>query len=603
MRKSVFCLISFIVPFLMLSQELNVIPKVNQVEFKEGVFNLNSTTQLVLNHDSINYLGDFLNNFLFDNYHINLINANGSVKNSINLTYDKSIEKESYELTINNESVVIKGDKGGLFNGLQTLIQLMPVEKTTSIKLPQLTIKDKPRFKYRGAMLDVGRYFFTIEEVKRFIDLMAYYKLNVLHLHLTEDAGWRVEIKKHPLLTKIGAWRRGTQIGHPHESFDKLPHGGYYTHEQIQDVVKYAQKRNITIVPEINMPGHTMAALAAYPELSCTKDSFKVLEHWGIQKDVMCAGNEYTYQFIEDVLDEIIEIFPSEIIHIGGDEVPKDRWKECPDCQERMKKENLKNENELQSYFVKRIGTYLQNKGRKIVGWDEIMEGGLQENAMVMSWRGEEGGIKAAKMHHEVIMTPNNYMYLDYYQSNPEDEPVNIHGNLPLELVYSYEPLSPKLPLENQKYIIGVQGNIWMEFIHSQAKLDYMAFPRLAAVAEVGWSVDVKKDLIDFQNRLSHNLNSLDFKNVNFRIPDPIGLKNIETIEDYLTITLESPIKEANIYYTLNGDDPMEKGLQYTRPIQIDLSNKNKVELKCIVRTLTGRVSGTRKAIYTKLEN
>lgn len=605
MKKATLIFGVLIFSFSLFSQELSVIPKVKSVDLAAGVFDIDSNTQIVINNSNLDYLGSFLHNFLEGNYQIALQKrvSNDVTDNGINFILDGSSQKEAYSLIITDKSVVIKGDTAGLFNGLQTLLQLMPLNASGSLQLPQVKINDEPRFNYRGAMLDVGRYFFTSEEVKRFIDLMAYYKLNVLHWHLTEDAGWRLEIKKYPLLTEIGAWRRGTQIGHPHKSFDKLPHGGFYTQEQIKDIVTYAHKRNITIIPEVDMPGHTLAALAAYPELSCTKGPFKVLENWGIQKDVMCAGNEYTYQFVEDILDEIMEMFPSKIIHIGGDEAPKDRWKECPDCQAKMKSEHLQNEDELQSYFVKRVGSYLQSKGRKMLGWDEIMEGGLPSNAMVMSWRGEESGIKAAKMHHEVIMTPNNYMYLDYYQANPEDEPLNIHGYLPLEVVFSYEPLSSKIPKENQKYIVGVQGNIWMEFIHSQAKLDYMAFPRLAAIAELGWSIDVKKDFTDFRKRLSHNLNWLDKKNVNFRIPDPIGLRNIETKENLLSVNLSPPIEGAKIYYTLNGDDPMERGILYTNPIKIDLSNQNKVELNCIVRTRSGRVSGTRKAIYTKIEN
>lgn len=602
MRKLVLSLISIIFPFFLFSQELNVIPKINQAELKEGVFTLDSTTQLVLSHNSMSYLGDFLNDFLIDNYQINLNKKSPDDlrNNSVNFILDTSFEEESYGLSINSESIVIKGDTAGLFNGLQTLMQLMPIEKTSSIILAQVEVKDQPRFKHRGAMLDVGRYFFTTEEIKRFLDLMAYYKLNVFHWHLTEDAGWRIEIKKHPLLTQIGAWRRGTQISHPHESFDKLPHGGFYTQEQIKDIVEYAQKRNITVIPEINMPGHTLAALAAYPELSCTKDSFKVLEHWAIQKDVMCAGSEYTYQFVEDVLDEVIELFPSKIIHIGGDEVPKDRWKECPNCQEKMRKERLGNEKELQSYFVKRVGDYLHSKGKRILGWDEIMEGGLLPNAMVMSWRGEEGGINASNMHHEVIMSPNNYMYLDYFQANPEIEPVNIHGYLPLDVVYSYEPISQKIKEENQKYIIGIQGNLWMEYIHSQEKLDYMAYPRLAAVSEIAWSIDNRKDFEEFQSRLSHNLNWLDKKRVNFRIPDPIGLTNVKTDEDEIFIKLEPPLKGSKIYYTIDGSDPMKSGLLYIDPVKIDLTDTDLIELNCIVRTLSGSVSGTRKAVYTR---
>ena len=610
MKEIVLKLIILFLPLSLLSQELNVIPKVMKAEMRSGTFNLNSNTKIVINNAHLDYMADFVNDFLQENYQIDLPKkvtkkAGKSVTdNSINFILDNSPKKEAYSLIINDRSVVIKGDTAGLFNGLQTLLQLMPLKKTASIQLPQLEINDEPRFEHRGAMLDVGRYFFTTEEVKRFIDLMAYYKLNVFHWHLTEDGGWRIEIKKYPLLTQIGAWRRGTLLNLTNESYDRLPHGGFYSQDQVKDMVKYAQKRNITIIPEIDMPGHISAALAAYPEFSCTKDPIKVVEKWGFQNNILCAGNEKTYQFVEDILDEVMEMFPSKIIHIGGDEALKDKWKVCPLCQEKMRKENLKDENELQSYFVKRVGEYLQSKGRKMIGWDEIMEGGLAPNAMVMSWRGEEGGIDAVKMQHEVVMTPYYFMYLDYYQSLPEGEPIAFGGHLPTKQVYSYEPLSSKIPIEGHKYIVGVQGNLWMELIYSREFLDYMAFPRLAAVAEIGWTTKDQKDFIDFQKRLSHNLNWLDKKNVNFRVPEPIGLEGVETTENELTVKLESPMEDAKIYYTLNGDDPMERGVLYSIPIKVDLSNKkDSVVLNCIVRTMTGRVSGTRKAVYKKIEN
>lgn len=589
----------FVFAVSVFSQGINIVPKPVSVEEKQGFFEIGSTTKIYANNAKSEQLAGFLNEFLDENFDISLtVQKKNNAGNGIAFVLDKSFENETYELSVGDKGIVIKGNEAGLFYGLQSLLQLMPVENASSIKLPKVEIKDKPRFGYRGAMLDCGRYFFTPDEVKRFLDQMSYYKLNTFHWHLTEDAGWRIEIKKYPLLTQIGAWRRGTQSGHGAETFDRLPHGGYYTQKQIKEIVKYAQERNITIVPEIDMPGHTLAVLAAYPEVSCTGGSFKVLEQWGIQKDVLCAGNEKTYELIEDVLDELLEMFPSEIIHVGGDEAPKDRWKECPKCQAKMKTEKLNNEDELQSYFIKRIGAYLQSKGRKMLGWDEIMEGGLAPNAMVMSWRGEKGGIEAARMHHEVVMAPTTFMYLDYYQAAPEGEPVNIGGNLPLEKVYGYEPLSTEIPTENQKYVIGVQGNLWMEFIHSATKFEYMAFPRLLAVAEIGWSTS-KKDFSDFQQRIGHNLQWLDRKAVNFRIPEPIGLKNIETTDKKIVVDLKAPIENSQIFYTLNGDDPMINGKRYTEPITIDLSAQDSAELKCIVRTATGRVSGTRSAKYT----
>ena len=603
MKKLFFCLFTLLVSISVCSQDLNLIPKPEFVERKEGVFTINAATQIFYNQKDVGDIINFLNEFLDENYGFKLSEKHSlkDQKRGIQFILDSKATDESYNLSINNNAVIVKGGKAGLFYGLQTLLQLMPLEKTSAIQLPQLEVNDKPRFGYRGAMLDVGRYFFTVDEVKRFIDLMAHYKLNIFHWHLTEDAGWRIEIDKYPLLTEIGAWRRGTQREHPAESFDRLPHGGYYTKEQIKDVVAYAQKRNINIIPEFDMPGHTLAVLAAYTELSCTGGPFKVLENWGIQQDVLCAGNEKTYEFIEDVLDEILEMFPYEIIHIGGDEAPKDRWKACPKCQQKMKDEGLKNEDELQSYFVKRVGTYLQGKNRKMLGWDEIMEGGLAPNAMVMSWRGEEAGIEAAGMQHEVVMSPTSYMYLDYYQGAPEAEPINIGGHVTLERVYSFEPVSPKISLENQKYIVGLQGNLWMEFIHSQAKLDYMAFPRLLAVAEVGWS-SKEKDFQDFRQRVRHNLQWLDKKGVNFRIPDAIVPQPTQIKGNEIEVELNPSIEGAKLYYTLNGQDPMQYGKLYNNPVKIDVSDKD-IELKYIIRTKTGRVSGTRSIQYKKTDN
>lgn len=587
--------------FSLYSGDLNIIPKPVKAERKSGYFTIDPTTRVVYNQEKIAYLSDFLNDFLRENFAVTLPQQTASTgaSGTVSFLLDPEVDDESYHVTITSQAITVTGGEAGLFYGLQTLKQLISPDDSEGIRVPSAEIQDAPRFGYRGAMLDVARYFFSVEEVKRFIDLMAFYKLNTFHWHLTEDAGWRMEIEKYPLLTHIGAWRRGTQSNHDPASFDRLPHGGYYTKQQMKDVVAYAAKRNITVIPEFDMPGHTLTVLAAYPEYSCTGGPFKVLEQWGIQEDVLCAGKEITYEFIEDVLDEMLEIFPSEVIHIGGDEAPKNRWKACPHCQARMKQENLKDEEELQSYFVRRVGSYLQSKGRKMMGWDEILEGGLAPNAMVMSWRGEEGGIEAARMGHEVVMAPNVFLYLDYYQGKPEEEPLNIWGDVPLRRVYEYEPFTPRIPAENHKYIVGLQGNLWMEYIHSLPKLDYMAFPRLAAVAEVGWS-EPRKDYDDFQSRLSANLRWLDKKGVNFRVPNPIGFRSIDTDQEEVEIRMHPPIDNATIYYTLDGQDPLQYGTPYEVPFQVDLSATDSVQLKCVVRTETGRISGTRTALIRK---
>lgn len=604
MKKTITGLFLLLCVTSVFSQELPLIPKPASVVTQPGTLTLNSNTEIVYNNQVALQNVVFLNQYLSDNYDLTLKTKKSKKnKNGIEFRLDKNFKGEAYALTINDRTVTIQGDTAGLFYGLQTLLQLMPLDESTTVTLPQVTIKDEPRFKYRGAMLDAGRYFFTVEQTKRFLDLMSYYKLNTFHWHLTEDGGWRIEIKKYPLLTEIGAWRRGTNISRGSdtkntEKFDRLPHGGFYSQKEIKEIVKYAAARNITIIPEIDMPGHSLSALAAYPEYSCTGGPFNVLELWGIQSDIFCAGNEKTYTFIQDILDELISLFPSQVIHIGGDEAHKDRWNVCPKCKAKMVAENLKDVNELQSYFIRRVSTYLGSKGRRILGWDEIMDGGLAPGAMVMGWRGEESGIKAANMEHEVVMSPNSYMYLDYYQGKSSSEPFNIGGNLPLEKVYNYEPLSPKITADKQKYIIGVQGNLWMEFIHSEPKLDYMAFPRLLAVAEIGWS-SPRKDYADFIARVGGNLPHLDKEGVNFRIPEPLGLNDMESNSTQCTVTLTPPIKDSKVYYTTNGDDPILKGMLYTSAFQLTLTADKPVEVKCIVRTKEGRVSNTYTASYS----
>jgi hexosaminidase len=374
--------------------------------------------------------------------------------------------------------------------------------------LPQTEIQDKPRFPWRGILLDVGRHFMPTEFIKTFIDLLARYKMNVFHWHLTEDQGWRIEIEQYPKLTEIGAWR--TENG--------KPYGGYYTRAEVEEIVEYAQQRFVTVVPEIELPGHALAALAAYPEFSCTGGPFRIEEDEGIFKDVYCAGNEHTFEFLENILTEVIGLFPSPYIHIGGDECPKDRWKTCPKCQARIKAEGLNNEEELQSYVIKRIERFLNAHDKKLIGWDEILEGGLAPDATVMSWRGMEGGIKAAKQGHDVIMTPTSHCYFDYYQSEQyELEPRAHRGYLPLETVYDFEPIPDGFTPEQAKHILGSQGNIWAEYISTPQQVQYMNFPRMCALAEVVWSDKSQRNLDDFLARLSKHYARFDILGVNYR--------------------------------------------------------------------------------------
>lgn len=409
----------------------------------------------------------------------------------------------AYTLKTDGQGVHIEGDDpAGVFYGVQSLIQLLPTAKAASLQVPYVTIHDEPRFAYRGLHLDVARHFFPVSFVKEYIDYIALHKMNYFHWHLTDDQGWRIEIKKYPNLTKAGAYRDGTIIGrYPGTGNDNRRYGGFYTQEEIKEVVQYAADRYITVIPEIEMPGHAMAALTAYPNLGCTGGPYSVQQTWGVFDDVFCAGNEEVFTFLQDVIDEVVQLFPSRYIHIGGDECPKRRWKECPKCQKRMKEHQLKDEHELQSYFIQRMEKYVNGKGRTIIGWDEILEGGLAPNAIVMSWRGEKGGIEAANQHHQVIMTPNGYMYFDHTQTSHEDS-VTIGGYTTIQKVYGYEPIPKALDASKEKYILGAQANVWTEYMHYPSKVEYMIFPRLSALSEVLWSPKDKRSWANFEPRL-----------------------------------------------------------------------------------------------------
>ncbi len=439
----------------------------------------------------------------------------------LHLTKDSTIQNpEGYKMEVNSQHIKITANtRDGMFYGTMSLLQLMKpsMNEDGAYEIPACTINDEPRFAWRGMHLDVCRHFFGKEFVKKYIDLLALHKMNTFHWHLTDDQGWRIEIKKYPKLTEIGGWRNGSMIGrYADHQFDTIRYGGYYTQDDIREIVKYAQARHITIVPEIEMPGHALAALAAYPELSCTGGPFEVCKEWGVFDDVFCAGNDYTFQFIEDVLTEVTNLFPGKYIHIGGDECPKTRWKVCSKCQKRMKDNGLKDEHELQSYFIGRIEKFLNSKGKQIIGWDEILEGGLAPNASVMSWRGEEGGIAAANQQHYVVMSPGSHCYFDHYQGDPELEPHSIGGFTPLEKVYSYNPVPKELNDTLTKYIMGAQANLWTEYILDEKHAEYMAYPRACALAEVLWTPKEKKNEDSFQNRLIKHFSFLDKLNVNY---------------------------------------------------------------------------------------
>ncbi len=449
--------------------------------------------------------------------------------NTISLKLDATLTRlgnEGYLLDVTPQRVAIRAPRdAGVFYGVQTLSQLFPPAIFSPVRqgvvwdLQAVHVEDQPRFGWRGAMLDVCRYFMPKEFVLEFIDLLALHKLNTFHWHLTDDQGWRIEIKKYPRLTQVGAWRKQTRLGHEGRNahgFDKQPHGGFYTQREIREVVEYARQRHITVVPEIEMPGHAQAAIAAYPHLGVKGEPLEVLTRWGISANIF-NPNEQTILFMQDVLGEVVKLFPGTFIHVGGDEAIKDQWKASPQVQARIKELGLKDEHELQSYFIRRMDSFLTSKGRRLIGWDEILEGGLAPGATVMSWRGVKGGITAAKSGHDVVMAPTTHTYLDYYQSQDPGELHAIGGHLPLETVYAFEPIPEDLTAEESRHVLGAQAQIWTEYIPTPGHVEYMAFPRLIALSEVAWSPKERKNYPDFLARLGVHEGRLQLLNVNFR--------------------------------------------------------------------------------------
>jgi len=497
--------------------------------------------------------------------------------------------QEGYQLTVNKGGVVITAAAGpGLFYGSQTLMQLLPVKSQKEVKLPYVSIKDEPAFTWRGTMLDVARHYFPVSFIKKYIDFLAAYKINTFHWHLTDDQGWRIEIKKYPKLTQVSAFRKESLIGaqqllkKPEDfKYDGTPYGGFYTQEQIKEVIAYAQKRYITIVPEIEMPGHSVAVLAAYPELACKPGPYETRTLWGISEDIVCPS-EQTFQFFEDVLTEVVQLFPGKYVHIGGDEAPKDRWRESSLVQDLMKKENISDVEKVQGWFNNRIEKFLLSKNKKLIGWDEILEGGISPNSTVMSWRGEKGGIEAARHGNEVVMSPSTHLYFDHGQNpmpHSPNEPLMIGGYLPLEKVYSFNPLSAELTPAQHQLILGPQANLWTEYVTTPEKVEYMLFPRFLALAEVAWTPYNQKNYDNFLLRLGKQFRRLDAENIYYRIPEPIGLEKdqIATQGNKATITLRSIVPGAQIRYTLDGTIPNETTELYTKPIAVPVNLNLKV--------------------------
>ena len=554
----------------------NIIPIPSSLKIEAGQFNLTANTAINFD-DDFKASAAFLKAYLSKSFQIKT--KKEAPTNTISFKKDTLLSKaEGYKLRITPQLISISAaNNKGAFYAVQTLRQLLPATlenntfKDGKINIPCLTIEDEPQYEYRGMHLDVSRHLFSVNFIKKYIDALALLKMNTFHWHLTDDQGWRIEIKNYPELNTIGAYRKETLVGHYNDTpqqFDGKKYGGFYTQDEIKDIVKYTQDRHITIIPEIEMPGHSQAVIATYPKLGCALSPVEVATKWGVFEEIYCT-REATFTFLEQVLDEVLELFPSENIHIGGDEAPKTRWKTCKDCQRRMKTEGLKNEQELQSYFIKRIENYLNSKGRQIIGWDEILEGGLAPNATVMSWRGIEGAITAAKAQHKVVMTPTSHSYFDYYQSDNEEEPLAIGGFLPLEKVYHFNPMPEALNKAQQRYIIGAQGNVWTEYMPTEAQVEYMAFPRMLAMSEVVWSQAKRKNYSDFISRLEHfnkRLKALDINYANhlYEVEGELQSKN-----NKLSYSLKTLTTNKTIRYTLDGNRPTLNSKIYNAAIPI----------------------------------
>jgi hexosaminidase len=571
---------------------ISIIPKPLSVESHEGYFTVSPETVIYLEagdsetEQVARYFSDRLGTV--SGFQLPIVHEIPKAPSKAFLfkkSEKENLGNESYQLTIEEQLITCEANNSqGLFYGVQTLFQLLPPEVYSAKpvsgirwQIPCLRISDAPRYRWRGMLLDVSRHFFPKEFIKNFIDYLAMHKMNIFHWHLTDDHGWRIEIKQYPKLTETGAWRvdredRPWNLREPQKEGEKATYGGFYTQEDIKEIVDYARSRFVTIVPEIEMPGHCLAALASYPQYSSSGGPFTVLPG-GVYPiyDVYCPGNEETFEFLQNILSEVIELFPSEYIHIGGDEVDKTPWKACPKCQARIAAEGLNNEEELQSYFVRRIEKFLNSKSKKLVGWDEILEGGLAPNATVMSWRGAEGGIEAARQGHNVVMTPTSNCYFDYYQGNPEKEPLAIGGFLPLSKVYYFEATPQELTPEEAHHILGVQANLWTEFVPTQEHAQYMIFPRIAAEAELGWSAKESKNWEDFKARMTEQFKRYDLLGINWAksayavraFPELVSAKK------ELILKLETETSRPEIRFSLDGKDPTSASARYTQPIRL----------------------------------
>ncbi|OAQ39933.1 beta-N-acetylhexosaminidase [Pedobacter psychrophilus] len=591
--------------FAQTDPNLGIIPAPQSIIIKSGYFQITEKTALQYETDADRKIAELFKTLVKDKEGFDLVMAKNFIQApesmiSFNSAKSQNVNTETYTLYIDNKNIQLKGSVKGVFYSMQTLTQLY-LNNLETHQIPQCAINDEPRYEYRGLHLDVCRYFFPIDFIKKYIDFMAAYKLNTFHWHLTDDQGWRIEIKKYPNLTSIGAYRDQTIIGNYHDRmpqwFDGNKYGGFYTQEEIKEVVAYADSKFITVIPEIEMPGHALAVLASYPELGCGDNPgpYKVADKWGVFPDIFCAGKDHTFDFMEDVLTEVMELFPSKYIHIGGDEAPKTVWKTCPYCQQRIKKEHLKNEDGLQSYFIQRIEKFVNKKGRSIIGWDEILDGGLAPNATVMSWRGVNGGITAAKQNHQVIMTPSTAgLYLDHTQGRSDQEPVGIGGDGRISKIYNYDPTPEVLSALQLKNILGVQANMWAEYLPNTTKVEYMLFPRIMAVSEIAWTNLNRKDFKNFNEiRIPQHLALLDKTSTFYRVPEVIGAKDtsINVINDSYNFDFKPSVNGAKVYYTIDGYEPNETTTLYTQPFKVNVPKGEMRPVKARVITPLGKKS------------
>jgi hexosaminidase len=556
----------------------SIIPLPKTMETRQGQFEWNAGTKIYYNHASLKQLAGFAQAMLSEASNFSLATPTTALKaneKTVRLYLDATVKlnAEGYVLEVTPDFITLKANaQNGLFYGLQSLAQLIPAKgdkKTTAV-----LIEDEPRFQWRGMMMDACRHMWSVDFIKKFIDQLAYHKLNKFHWHLTEDQGWRIEIKKYPRLQEVAAWRNGTMVARNFQQTDGIRYGGYYTQEQIKEVVAYAQSRYVEVIPEIEMPGHSVAAVTAYPHLACNMQSFEtgkpheVRQTWGVSKDIYCAGNDTVFAFLQDVLNEVMPLFPSKYVHIGGDEAPHEAWAKCPKCQQRIKNEGLKNEAELQSWFIRRMETFINSKGKKLIGWEEIMEGGLTPNATVHSWLSTRSGVKASQMGNDVIMSPTTYMYFDGYQADPRIEPLAIGYNVPLDTVYAFEPRHPQMSDKDATHLLGAQANVWTEYITNESYFEYMAFPRMAALAEICWTPKEKKNFNFFQERMQQQYGVYDKRNIAYRIPVPVSTSTYAP-DGVATVTLSDPTGGGTIRYELNKDNVTENSPQYLVPVKV----------------------------------